>query len=279
MYRMLFEMAMGNVSFRLLRNREQDDIRELSELLQAFSLKLHEVQLTIHTDHPNQYVLQETLILEKNFLVCGVTSGVPLLLDQQPDDFLGCGLEKLVDSESASKIKDLKIMAAENPDMHESSSLSFRSAGGNIPAYCTFSRLIYSDKVVVSAVIPPVFSHKNPPPTDMIHPHDPQLFQQLFDYILSHLEDPLPTTKELSKMFGTNEFNLKGGFRYFFKTSIYHLYHEERLKKAHRMILETNLSIKEIALSSGFNDYVNFYKAFRKRFGYAPGSLNRNGSS
>ena len=271
-------MSMGNVSFRLLHEQDQTDITELSQLLQAFSTKLHEVQLTIHTDHSNQYVLQETLILEKNFLVCGVTSGVPLLLEQHPEHFLGSGLEKLVDASSAGKIKELRNLAAENPDMHESSSLCFKSAGGNIPAHCTFSRLIYSDKVVVSAIIPPVYSMKNAA-KDEIHPHDPKLFQQLFDYILNHLEDPLPTTKELSKMFGTNEFNLKGGFRYFFKTSIYHLYHEERLKKAHRMIMETNLSIKEIALSSGFNDYVNFYKAFRKRFGYAPGSLNRNGSS
>ena len=39
------------------------------------------------------------------------------------------------------------------------------------------------------------------------------IIQKVQDYILNNLEEPLPTTKELSKMFGTNEFTLKENFR------------------------------------------------------------------
>jgi len=57
------------------------------------------------------------------------------------------------------------------------------------------------------------------------------IIQKVQDYILNHLEEPLPTTKELSIMFGTNEFNLKENFRELLKTSIYQYYNDERLKK------------------------------------------------
>ena len=101
------------------------------------------------------------------------------------------------------------------------------------------------------------------------------LLQNVYEYILNHLDEPLPTTKELSKMFGTNEFKLKDSFRHFFKTSIYKFYTEERLKKAHHLILSTNITLKEISYICGYGDYVIFYKAFKKRFNYAPSDLTR----
>ena len=102
------------------------------------------------------------------------------------------------------------------------------------------------------------------------------LIQKVLDYIQNHLEEPLPSTKELSAMFGTNEFTLKDSFRKVLKTSIYQFYNDERLKKAHLLIQQTGIPLKEIALMSGFNDYTNFYKAFKKRFDYPPSELKRN---
>ena len=104
---------------------------------------------------------------------------------------------------------------------------------------------------------------------------DGELIQKVLDYIKNHLEEPLPTTKEFSKMFGTNEFTLKDTFRNILKTSIYQYYNEERLKKAHILITETIIPLKEIALICGFNDYTNFYKAFKKRYNYPPSEVKR----
>jgi transcriptional regulator GlxA family with amidase domain len=100
------------------------------------------------------------------------------------------------------------------------------------------------------------------------------IIQKVQDYILNHLEEPLPSTKELSKMFGTNEFTLKENFRNLLKTSIYQFYNEERLKKAHFLIQQTALPLKDIAFMCGFNDYTNFFKAFKKRYHYTPSDLN-----
>ena len=76
-------------------------------------------------------------------------------------------------------------------------------------------------------------------------------------------------------MFGTNEARIKKGFREFLNTSIYQFYHDSRLRKAFELIRETGLPIKEIALICGFNGYVNFAKAFKKKYGFPPGTLHR----
>lgn len=101
------------------------------------------------------------------------------------------------------------------------------------------------------------------------------MIQKVQDYIINHLEEQLPSTKEISAMFGTNEFTLKDNFRRFLQTSIYQFYNEERLKKAHLLIQQTAEPLKAIAFSCGFNDYTNFYKSFKKKFGYAPSDLPR----
>lgn len=108
---------------------------------------------------------------------------------------------------------------------------------------------------------------------------DSALILNVLQYIQNHLEEPLPSTRMLSKMFSTNEFTLKDNFRKIVKTSIYQYYNDKRLKKSHFLIQETSISLKEISLMCGFNDYPNFYKAFKKKFNYPPSELNRENAS
>lgn len=110
-------------------------------------------------------------------------------------------------------------------------------------------------------------------PKEVIEPS--QLIQKVQDYILNHLEEDLPSTKALAQMFGTNEFTLKQNFRTLFKTSVYQYYNDERLKKAHLLIAQTNIPLTKIAVLSGFNNYTNFFKAFKKKFNVAPSDINR----
>lgn len=102
------------------------------------------------------------------------------------------------------------------------------------------------------------------------------LIQKVQDYILNHLEVPLPSTKELSEMFDTNEFTLKESFRNLLQTSIYQYYNDERLKKAHILIQQTEIPLKQIAFLCGFNNYTNFFKAFKKKFSFSPSEVVRN---
>lgn len=102
------------------------------------------------------------------------------------------------------------------------------------------------------------------------------LIQKVQEYILTHLDEDLPSSKKLAQMFGTNEFTLKQNFRNLSKTSIYQFYNDERLKKAHLLIKQTNIPLTKIAILSGFNNYTNFFKAFKKKYKVAPGDLKRS---
>jgi uncharacterized protein YcaQ len=69
------------------------------------------------------------------------------------------------------------------------------------------------------------------------------LIAKVQDYILNHLEETLPSTKELSQMFRTNVFTLKENFRNLLKTSIYQYYNmsdkiKEKEKKAKKKAKE-----------------------------------------
>ncbi len=99
--------------------------------------------------------------------------------------------------------------------------------------------------------------------------------QLLHQYILLHLEEPLPTIRSLARMFHSNERKIKDGFRELYKTSIYKFYNEQRLKKAQLLVLQTQLPLQEIATSCGFNTYTNFSTAFKKYYGYAPNLLRQ----
>jgi len=105
--------------------------------------------------------------------------------------------------------------------------------------------------------------------------HATSLIQKVQEYILDHLEAPLPSTKELSEMFDTNEFTLKEYFRNLLKTSVYQFYNDERLKKAHNLIQQTTLPLKQISFLCGFSNYTNFFKAFKKKYNYSPGEVKR----
>ena len=121
---------------------------------------------------------------------------------------------------------------------------------------------------------------------DFIHPNfntsnlaakesEGSIIHKVQEYILNHLEEPLPSTNELSKMFGTNEFTLKESFRDILNTSIYQFYNDERLKRAFFLIEHTFIPLKEIAFKCGFNDYNNFSKAFKKKYNHSPSDVIR----
>ena len=44
-----------------------------------------------------------------------------------------------------------------------------------------------------------------------------------------------------------------------------------RLQKAHRLLNETTLTLREISYDCGFHSVNYFSRQFRKRYGYAPG--------
>ncbi len=187
---------------------------------------------------------------------------------------------KILAPQSIDKWYKIRKEAAQDENFHTTIQLIFITINKKlVPSFCTISRLLYGNKIIVSSIttsLQDLISNHTPSVNKDGKESDAIVIQNVYDYILNHLEEPLPTLKELSVIFKTNEFKLKDGFRNFFKTSIYNFYNEERLKRAHLMIKQTKIPLKEIAFMSGFNTYVSFYKAFKKRFNYSPSKVQKD---
>lgn len=79
----------------------------------------------------------------------------------------------------------------------------------------------------------------------------------------------------LSRAVAINEFKLKAGFKQLFGMTVFDCLYKARMDKARELLLTTNEPIKHICILTGYPRMTNFITAFRKRFGYTPGSLRR----
>lgn len=279
---MLFEMATGNLAFRLQPSEKNDDLDKLAQLLNTFGAQM---QLAIkksgyavpHYTYRN--LTQLTFVLDLDFAIASFNFEVTTTLQHRPEELFLSGFGSVLSEESEALWRKIRVEAAAYPNYHDTVHLIFITADRRyFPAFCTVSRLLFSDQIFISSVTANLkeLTELNLFAAAVQKPTDAAVIQNLYDYILDNLEKPLPTLKELAVLFQTNEFKLKEGFRHFYKTSIYRFYNEGRLNRAHLLIQQSDMALKTIALTCGFNDYITFLKAFKKRFGYAPGKVKRN---
>jgi AraC-like DNA-binding protein len=93
--------------------------------------------------------------------------------------------------------------------------------------------------------------------------------------LLEDLSKKPLSLRMLSKAAAINEFKLKVGFRQLFGLSVFDYLQEARMEKAKELLLTTDEPLKNICILTGYPRMTNFITAFRKRFGYTPGSLRR----
>ncbi|MFY0643104.1 MAG: helix-turn-helix transcriptional regulator [Bacteroidia bacterium] len=79
-----------------------------------------------------------------------------------------------------------------------------------------------------------------------------------------------PTIKELSKMVGLNESNLKTGFKEIYAKPIHSFLKDHKMNEAQSLIDERNYKINEIAEQMGYSNVSHFIEAFKKKFGVTP---------
>ncbi len=90
---------------------------------------------------------------------------------------------------------------------------------------------------------------------------------------LTALAGRSPTLTELSRKYGRSAKALNQEFKEVYGCSIYTYVTEQRLAQAHDALMTTDAPIKQIAVDQGYSHVNHFSNAFRKKFGYAPGSL------
>ena len=279
---MLFEMANGNMTFRIQDNRN-DELKSIAVTLNKIAEDLQKINLAsgyISAYYLYQNLIQLTFVLNNDFVLLSFNNEVPLTLKYKPDTIVNTDFAKLVAQQSKDLWNGILDELDKNSNYNTTLQLILITGDNHLlPSFCTVSRLLYSDEIIVSSVstlLEEMRDINDRLSGSKIRKHNEvTAVHNLHDYILSHLDEPLPTLHHLAQMFAVEEHILKNGFRTFFKTSVYNFYQEERLKRAHLMIRQTSVSLKEIAYLNGFKGYLNFYKAFKKRFGYKPSDISR----
>jgi len=288
LYRMLLEMANGNLAYRIPRSEEDDDIEAFTVFINMVAEEMKESAYHAGYVNPHftyRYTAQSTFILDGNFMIRNINSDVTDLLGYTAEGLIGTDFTNLLAKESLPVWDTLKTLLLQNESFTTNVPLQFiASQELLVPAFCSVSRLLLSDKIVVSyftAVTQEKFegltSSKFSDETfDREIQHiNIQLIQSVYDYILANMSKPLPTIPELSRMFNTNEYKLKSGFKFLFNTSIHRFYTDERLKRAHLLIEHTNTPLKNIATTVGFSTYPNFSRAFKIKYDYPPEHVKR----
>lgn len=82
-----------------------------------------------------------------------------------------------------------------------------------------------------------------------------------------------PTVQALAKRLGTNKNRLQSGFSAMEGRTVSAYLRAVRMEHALDLLADTNLSIEAVAEQVGYQGKANFYKAFRKTYGYAPSEV------
>jgi AraC-like DNA-binding protein len=289
MSEMLLEMAGGNFTNRIQRTEQEDELEALVMLINMVAEEMKESVFHsgfINPHYTYKNLVQTAFVLDADFVIKSYNSAVPKVFGFPPDAFYNTPFRSLLSEQSLPIWTRVAAALLQDAAYNSTEQLIYVNQEQLlIPCFCTISKLMHSSDILISSVTTVI---DEPPSAEtLVSPEsttllggvssysDIQLTQQVYDYILEHLDSRLPSLKELSLIFGTNENKLKYGFKHLFKTSIYQFYTTERLKRAHLLIQQTTISLKSIAFISGFSNYPNFSKSFKRRFGYTPLDIKR----
>lgn len=84
--------------------------------------------------------------------------------------------------------------------------------------------------------------------------------------------EEFPSITQLARIARMSSTKLKQKFKQVYGLRLYEFYNKQRLNKAKELIQQGSAP-KEVGLSIGFTDVSNFTKAFKKEYGYTPGSI------
>jgi AraC-like DNA-binding protein len=96
------------------------------------------------------------------------------------------------------------------------------------------------------------------------------------DLMLREIEEPF-SLPGLARRTGLSAYKLNGYFKSIYGIGVVEWLHEERMERAHRALEETHKSLGDIARRSGYSGTTAFGLAFKKRYGYGPAFVQKNG--
>jgi AraC-like DNA-binding protein len=104
---------------------------------------------------------------------------------------------------------------------------------------------------------------------------DRERLKAVHDYINQKYLEPLTLTG-IGLEFGLNEFKLKKGYKHFFGSTVFGHIHTLRMQAAQRLLASGQMNVSEVSFYLGYSNISSFSAAFKKHFGYLPGTIRSN---
>jgi transcriptional regulator GlxA family with amidase domain len=94
----------------------------------------------------------------------------------------------------------------------------------------------------------------------------------VLQYIQGNYSEPI-MIQTLAELIHLSEYRFCHLFKESLGQSPLNYINEVRLKKAHHLLEQKEMTVSEVAITVGFTDYNNFGRLFRRYYGYAPSSV------
>lgn len=134
----------------------------------------------------------------------------------------------------------------------------------------TTERIFFHGKVL--ELLSLYFSHRIPDTESCPFLNDQETVRKIRvakEYLLGHLESP-PGLKELAKISGLNEYQLKVGFKEVYGNTVYGYLLDHKLDQARLLLDSGKYQVNEVSYRIGYANTSHFIAAFRKKFGVTP---------
>ncbi|UNY98620.1 AraC family transcriptional regulator [Zhouia spongiae] len=297
-YLQLLEMYKGNFSYSIERSEKKDELEALTALINMTTEEirdsfLHQGYVNFHDSYA--LVIQILFILNKEFRIEEISGSTKSFLGFKENDIWGKLFEEFLSTESQREWGTIKEIIDGESMQEASLQLSFITNKKLLfPAYCRVIKFshgsLFKGKTIVTTfdmvqkrkvldievqkrVLNQFASKSSKKDKQILHISDLSKIRAAGEYIKNHLDEELPSLKEMAHDFGTNEFKLKRGFKELNGMTVFQFLKEERLRKAHVLVEFSEKSFKEIAKMVGFKNGTHFSREFNKRYGYRPKTL------
>lgn len=114
-----------------------------------------------------------------------------------------------------------------------------------------------------------LYSHVPYQRTDLEHQEITRKLKVVIQFIQEHYQQTV-TVRELAEVCHFSEYHFMRFFRQHMKMTCIEYLNQYRLEMAARQLVQTDLSVTDIALETGFNNISYFIRVFKKKFGITP---------
>ena len=132
------------------------------------------------------------------------------------------------------------------------------------------NRLFYQGKILELLAL--YFSEKKPNTESCPFLNDQDTVRKIKnakEHLLKHLIKP-PSLKELARLAGLNEYQLKAGFKEIYGNTVFGYLLDHKLSNARVLLDSKKYQVAEVAYQIGYTNPSHFIAAFKKKFGITP---------